>query len=89
VGRVVVVLDEPEGLEGAAARQWADVRGAAQDAARETDVPILVVATLPELMPDATVVALAADGLPGVAGLRSGIRCAAALATPWPRRAGS
>jgi acetate---CoA ligase (ADP-forming) len=77
-----VLYDEPAGLEGAAAAAWAAVRNAVRDAAQRSPVPVLLASTLPELLPDAAAAELAAAGLPPVAGLQAGVRCAAALAAP-------
>jgi acetyl-CoA synthetase len=80
IGRVLVLYDEPAGLEGAAAATWAAVRDGVRAAGARSDVPVLVASTLPERMPDAAAAELAAAGLPPVAGLATGVRCAAALA---------
>ena len=48
--------------------------------------PVLVAATLPELLDDAAAWRFAEAGVPAVAGLRTGLACAAALAGPAARR---
>ncbi len=82
VGRVLVLYDEPHGLDGAAAASWHAVLGAVRTAAGESAAPVAVGSTLPELLPDATAAELLAAGLPALAGLRSALRCSVALATP-------
>jgi acyl-CoA synthetase (NDP forming) len=82
VGRVLVLYDEPAGLDGAAAATWTAVRDGVRAAGARSDVPVLVASTLPELMPDGAAAELAAAGVPPVAGLHAGVLCAAALAEP-------
>ncbi|HEY2637802.1 MAG TPA: acetate--CoA ligase family protein, partial [Solirubrobacteraceae bacterium] len=82
VGRVLVFYDEPAGMDEVTAASWAGVLDAVRAAGRGADVPVLVSSTLPELLPDASALSLQADGLPAVAGLAAGLRCAAALGTP-------
>jgi acyl-CoA synthetase (NDP forming) len=84
VGRVLVLFDEPAGLDGAAGATWGAVRAAVHAAGAHAPVPVLLASTLPELLPDGAAAALLAAGLPAVAGLPAGLRCAAALADPPP-----
>ncbi len=84
IDRVLVLYDEPAGLDGAAASSWAAVLDAVRAGARAGTVPVAVASTLPELLADASAAALAADGLPALAGLRSGLRAMAALGAPAP-----
>jgi acetyl-CoA synthetase len=84
VGRVLVLYDEPAGLDGPAAATWTAVRDGVRAAGARSDVPVLVASTLPELMPDGAAAELAAAGLPPIAGLHAGVLCAAALAEPAP-----
>ena len=82
-------LRRAAGLDGAAAESWAAVLDGCARAAASTASASLVASTLPELLDDATAAALQRDGVAAVAGLRSGLRCAAALrgAAPRPARA--
>jgi acetyl-CoA synthetase len=60
------------------------VRGAFRAAGERSDVPVLLAATLPELLPDGPAAELAAAGVATVAGLPAAVACAAALAAPPP-----
>jgi acyl-CoA synthetase (NDP forming) len=50
--------------------------------ARDSPAPTMVASTLPELLDDESAWRFAQSGVPAVAGLRTGIRCAAAMRTP-------
>jgi acetyl-CoA synthetase len=82
VDRVLVLYDEPDALEGAAAEAWAGVLDAVRAAASETAAPVTVASILPELMSDGVTERLHAAGVAGIAGLRSGLHAAAALRAP-------
>ncbi|HSJ17805.1 MAG TPA: acetate--CoA ligase family protein [Solirubrobacterales bacterium] len=82
VGRVLVFYDEPGDLEGDPKTSWEAVREGILDGARASSVPVIVSSTLPELLQDDSAARFVAAGVPAIAGLRSGILCAAALATP-------
>jgi acetyl-CoA synthetase len=84
VDHVLVFYDHPPGLEGASGEAWQAVEDGILDGARASPVPVLVAATLPELLDDATAWRFAEAGVPAVAGLRTGLACAAALQTPLP-----
>jgi acyl-CoA synthetase (NDP forming) len=71
-------------MDAEAAASWAVVLGAMRAAGVRAEVPVLIASTLPELLADESAVAVQADGLPAVAGLAAGLRCAAALAAPAP-----
>jgi len=88
VGRVLVLYDQPAGLDGAAAESWEGVLDGVRKGAAEHGVRVLVGSTLPELLDDETAAGLQRDGIAAVAGLRSGLRCAAAVAgdAPDPQR---
>jgi acetyl-CoA synthetase len=79
VERLLVLYDEPDSLDGAAAGAWAAVLAAVRDAAAAIDAPVAVASTLPELLADDVALDLQRDGLAAVAGLRSGLRVSAAL----------
>jgi acyl-CoA synthetase (NDP forming) len=80
VGRVLVFYDEPGDLEGDPKASWEAVREGILDGARASSVPVIVSSTLPELLQDGSATRFVAAGVPAIAGLRSGILCAAALA---------
>ena len=76
---VLVFYDEPNNLTGAAADSWADVREGIQVGADRSEVVTLVSSTLPELLDDQAAADFAVAGVPAVAGLRTGLRCAGVL----------
>jgi acetate---CoA ligase (ADP-forming) len=82
IGRVLVLYDQPAGLEGALEESWAAVREGICEAARESAVPVMVASTLPELLDDDAAARFAEAGVPAIAGLRSGLAVAAALERP-------
>lgn len=84
VGLVLVFYDQPAGLAGAMEREWRAVREGVLAGARLSPVATLVSSTLPELLDDAAAAELAAAGVPAVAGLRTGMRCAQALLHSTP-----
>jgi acyl-CoA synthetase (NDP forming) len=79
VGLVLVFYDQPAGLSGVTAESWRDVREGVMRGARLSSVPTLVSSTLPELLDEVAAAELADAGVPAVAGLRTGLRCAQAL----------
>jgi acetate---CoA ligase (ADP-forming) len=82
IDQVLVFYDHPPGLDGALAESWQAVEDGILDGARASPVPVLVAATLPELLDDAAAWRFAEAGVPAVAGLRTGLACAAALQAP-------
>jgi acetyl-CoA synthetase len=82
VGQVLVFYDQPAGLTGAVEESWRAVRDGIIAGARESPAPTMVASTLPELLDDAAAWRFAHSGVPAVAGLRTGIRCAEAMRTP-------
>ncbi len=84
VGQTLVCFDQPPGLDGYQGESWAAHAQGILEGASASDVGVLVAATLPELLDDDAAWAFAQAGIPAVAGLRAGIACAAALATPAP-----
>ena len=80
IGQVLVFYDQPHGLTGAPEESWRAVREGVMLGARLSPVPVMVSSTLPELLDDAAAAEFAAAGVPAAAGLRTGLRCAAALA---------
>jgi acetyl-CoA synthetase len=87
IGQVLVFYDQPPGLEGESLRSWDAVREGIRAGATAADVPVLVASTLPELLDDAAAWGLGQAGVAAVAGLRTGLACAAALRqAPDPER---
>jgi len=82
IGQVLVFYDQLPGIGGAAAESWAAVRAGIVAGAASCPVPVLVSSTLPELLDDAAGWELIQAGIPAVAGLRTGLRCAAAMREP-------
>jgi acetyl-CoA synthetase len=82
VAELLIFYDEPPDLEGDPKTSWDAVREGILDGARDTAVPVLVASTLPELLQAASADRMVAAGVPPIAGLRSGIAAAAALARP-------
>jgi acyl-CoA synthetase (NDP forming) len=84
VDHVLVFYDHPPGLDGALGESWQAVEDGIADGAHASPVPVMVASTLPELLDDAAAVRFGEAGVPAVAGLRTGLACAAALQTPPP-----
>ena len=76
---VVVFYDQPHGMDGASAASWAAVLEAMMLGAARSSVPTLLSSTLPELLDDRAAWQMACAGVPAAAGLRTGMRCAAAM----------
>jgi acyl-CoA synthetase (NDP forming) len=81
VARLLIFYDEPE-LTGDPKLSWDAVREGILDGARESRVPVIVASTLPELLQDDSADRMVRAGVPAIAGLRTGVACAAALARP-------
>jgi acetate---CoA ligase (ADP-forming) len=79
IDQVLVLYDQPAGTEGWSAQSWADVREGIVQGAAATATPVLVAATLPELLDDASAADFAARGIPAACGMREGMLCARAL----------
>ena len=82
IDQVLVFYDHPPGLAGASAASWQAVEDGILDGAGATSAAVLVTSTLPELLDDAAAWRFAEAGVPAVAGLRTGLACAAALQAP-------
>jgi acyl-CoA synthetase (NDP forming) len=80
VGQVLVFYDQPHGLTGASEESWRAVREGIAAGAALSAAPVMVSSTLPELLDDASALDFALQGIPAAAGLRTGMRCAAAAA---------
>ena len=76
---VVVFYDQPHGMDSVQAEGWAAVRAGVMLGAARSSVPTLVSSTLPELLDDGAAWEMIEAGVPAVAGLRTGLRCAAAM----------
>ena len=79
IDQVLVLYDEPAGVDGWSAQSWANVRDGIVAGAAATETPVLVAATLPELLDDASAADFAARGIPAACGMREGMLCALAL----------
>jgi len=84
IDQVLVFYDEPHGMIGASKESWGAVRDGIIEGARRSPVPTIVSSTLPELLDDASAWRFIEAGIPAVAGLRTGVLCAAALAAAPP-----
>ena len=78
IGQVLVFYDQPHGLHGAPEESWRAVREGVMMGAQASPVTTIVSSTLPELLDDAAAWEFAQAGVPAAAGLRTGLRCAAA-----------
>jgi acetyl-CoA synthetase len=78
VDQVLVFYDQPHGLTGAMEESWRAVREGIVLGAGRSPVATMVASTLPELLHDTAAWELACAGVPAAAGLRTGLRCAAA-----------
>jgi len=79
IGAVLVYYDRPAHLGADAADSWDGALAGVMAGAARLDKPVLVAATLPELMPEAIAETLADAGIVPVCGLTEGVRCAGAL----------
>jgi acetate---CoA ligase (ADP-forming) len=79
IDQILVLYDQPAGIDGAPDASWAAVREGILAGAAESRVPVAVASTLPELLDDAAAARFAAAGVPAVSGLRTGLACAATL----------
>ena len=82
IDHVLVLYDQPPGLEGPVRESWDNVREGIRAGSAASPVPTLVGSTLPELLDDAAAWELSQAGVAAVAGLRTALRCAAALRRP-------
>jgi acetate---CoA ligase (ADP-forming) len=82
IDQLLVFYDQPPGLEGAIGESWDAVREGIRAGAAASPVPTLVASTLPELLDDAAAWEFACADVAAVAGLRTGLRCVAALRRP-------
>ncbi|HUJ34385.1 MAG TPA: CoA-binding protein, partial [Solirubrobacteraceae bacterium] len=80
VGRVLVFYDQFPDLDGAIKESWDAVREGVIAGGAVSEADTIVSSTLPELLDDDDAWRFIQAGIPAVAGLRTGLRCAAALA---------
>jgi acetate---CoA ligase (ADP-forming) len=76
---VLVLYDQPAGIEGAVEESWRAVREGIRAGAMRGSAPTMVASTLPELLDDAAAARFALAGVPAISGLRTGLVCQAAL----------
>jgi acetate---CoA ligase (ADP-forming) len=79
IDELVVFYDQPAGLTGAVKESWDAVREGITAGADRSPATTLVSSTLPELLDDDAAWRFIQAGIPAVAGLRTGLACAAAL----------
>jgi acyl-CoA synthetase (NDP forming) len=79
IDQVLVLYDQPADVDGWSAESWAGVREGIVLGAELSAAPVLVAATLPELLDDASAADFGARGVPAVCGLREGLLSARAL----------
>ena len=82
IGHVLVFYDRPPGISGPAGESWDAVEEGILAGAAVSAVPVMVAATLPELLDDDAAWRFISAGVVAVAGLRTGVAVAAALAAP-------
>ena len=79
IDRVLVFYDQPAGLSGPVAESWRAVREGIVAGAAASPASTMICSTLPELLDDDAAWQCVRSGIPAVAGLRTGLACAAAL----------
>jgi acyl-CoA synthetase (NDP forming) len=84
IGQTLIFYDRPPGISGGSLASWEAVEEGILAGAAVSPVPVMVAATLPELLDDAAAWRFCESGVPAVAGLRTGVAVAAALAAPPP-----
>ena len=82
VDRILVYYDQA--ADSGRGGSWAAVREGIRQGAAASDAPVLVSSTLPELLDEDAACEFIETGTPAVAGLRTGLACAAALDAPAP-----
>ena len=82
IGRVLVFYDQFPDLDGPIRESWDAVRDGITAGAAVSEAATIVSSTLPELLDDDAAWQFIQEGTPAVAGLRTGLRCAAALDQP-------
>ena len=82
IERVLIFYDRPPGIASHAAASWEAVEKGIVAGAAVSPAPVMVAATLPELLDDEAAWRFCEAGVPAVGGLRTGVAVAAALAAP-------
>jgi acetate---CoA ligase (ADP-forming) len=82
IDQVLVLYDQPVAIQGDPGESWAAVREGILAGAQASPAPVLIAATLPELLDDTVAARFIRAGVPAIAGLRTGLACAAALRRP-------
>jgi acyl-CoA synthetase (NDP forming) len=82
IDRVLVLYDQA--ADFGRGDSWAAVREGIAMGAAASPTPVIVSATLPELLNEDAALEFMAAGVPAVAGLRTGLACVAALGRPSP-----
>ena len=82
VDRILIFYDQA--TDAGRGGSWAAVREGIRLGASRCPVPVMVSSTLPELLDEHAALAFIDAGVPAVAGLRTGLACAAALLGPTP-----
>jgi acetyl-CoA synthetase len=80
IDRVLVFYDQA--ADSGRGGSWAAVRKGIALGAAESAVPVMVSSSLPELLDEDSALEFMSADVPAVAGLRTGLACAAALAKP-------
>ena len=80
VDRILIFYDQA--TDAGRGGSWAAVREGIRLGASRCPVPVMVSSTLPELLDEDAALAFIDAGVPAVAGLRTGLACAAAVLTP-------
>jgi acetate---CoA ligase (ADP-forming) len=80
IDRILVFYDQA--TDSGRGGSWAAVREGIHAGAAASAVPVMVASTLPELLNEQAALGFIDAGIPAVAGLRTGLACAAALSTP-------
>jgi acetyl-CoA synthetase len=82
IDRVLVFYDQAaddEAEDSGRAASWAAVREGIRQGAEACAAPVMVASTLPELLNEEAALGFMEAGVPAVAGLRTGLACAAAV----------
>lgn len=80
IDQVLVFYDQPADLTDAVESSWRAVREGIIAGGQRGPAPTMVCATLPELLDDDAAWGFLRAGIPAAAGLRTGLRCVAAMA---------
>ena len=85
IERILIFYDQAADVEAEGsgrAASWAAVRDGIRLGAEASEAPVMVASTIPELLDEAAALSFVEAGVPAVAGLRTGLACAAALTRP-------